>query len=236
MFCKLPILLFVVASMTWWCGSCALPVSAIQEREGDVQIGELERRMEGIRAERAQVLARLEAARQEGAERRVAELEQQIERLQQMAHRGEVALDEARARRAAGRAERPHREPLRNDGAPEHVATQERAWHTRLEHAEAAVGHLREAGLADLAEMAARRTKEMRQERQLQADRQAQHRDVEQRERARHEAEIRHRDGAEGPERADGESARLGRALRGLNEQIEALRREVDDLKRRMDR
>ena len=217
------------------CGSVARPVLAIQEQAGDVQIGELERRLEGIRAEREQVVALLEAARREGAERRVAELEQQFERLREKLHYGEQMLSEARRRHG-------ERKELRQPDLAERDHEQ-RAWQTRLEHAQQAVRHLREAELPDLAEMAARRTEELHREwRQRQAARQQETEARAQHQRAESQARAdlveregpREAQGGDGTGRADRE--RQWEVLRELGEQIQGLRREVNELKNRIDR
>ncbi len=207
-------------------GAVPQSVGAIQE-ERDARIGEIEKNLERIRAARAELARRLDEARRDGAERQAGVLEQKSAQLRDALHRGEQELVEARRHRPAGQEARP--EPRRPQGDDE-----QRAWQGRIEHAQQAVRHLREAQLPDLAEMAARRTEELVQEwRQQQAARQQRAEAERQRERAAAAELDARRDpsGGDGTGRADRE--RQWEMLNELREQVEALRREVRELRRR---
>ena len=207
-------------------GATPQPAGAIQEERGG-RIGQIEQNLERLRAARAELARRLEDARQQGAERRVGELEQESEQLREALHRGELELVEARQHRQAEQDARSELQRREGDG-------EQRAWQERIEHAEQAVRHLREAQLPDLAEMAARRTEQLVQEwRQRQAARQQRAEAERQRDRAvAAEREARREaSGGDGTGRADRE--RQWEMLDELRQQVEALRREVQELRRR---
>lgn len=206
---------------------------------------ELQRRMDELRTHHKELADRLDQARQSGAEQMVAELEEKRERLQEIMHQVENAI--VAERQSSGERNRPRRGQAAEENAEENAgagdrprlrestppakepAQRLRQLTERLRNAELASENLRKAGCEDLVEAVERRAAAWREERNAMLQRlEAERREATDRAAAEKSGATA---GGDGSGRAD--RARQWEALRKLTDEVEALRQEVEALKKR---